>query len=66
MGRSGPPNGDDIINILVDKPACAQFIGRKLWRFFVEDDPPPQIVDAVASSLRARNFEIRAVLREIF
>ncbi len=66
MGRSGPLNGDDIINILVGKPACAQFIGRKLWRFFVEDDPPPQIVDAVASSLRARNFEIRPVLREIF
>ncbi len=38
MGRSGPLNGDDIINILVGKPACAQFIGRKLWRFFVEDD----------------------------
>jgi uncharacterized protein (DUF1800 family) len=66
MGRSGPLNGDDIINILVGKPASAQFIGRKLWRFFVEDEPPPQIVDSVASSLRARNYEIRPVLREIF
>jgi hypothetical protein len=66
MGRSGSLNGDDIINILVSKPACAQFIGRKLCRFFAEDDPPPQMVDAVASSLRAHSFEMRPVLREIF
>jgi uncharacterized protein (DUF1800 family) len=66
MGRSGALNGDDIIDILVSKPACAQFIGRKLWRFFVEDDPPQQVVDAVAESIRSHNYQIRPVLREIF
>ncbi len=55
MGRTGALNGDDIIDILVNKPVCAQFIGRKLWRFFVEDEPSPQIVDAIASSIRAHN-----------
>jgi uncharacterized protein (DUF1800 family) len=65
-GRTGPLNGDEIIDILVKKPACAQFIGRKLWRFFVEDDPPPQVVDAVASSIRSHNYEMRPLLREIF
>src|ERR1700731_2300171 len=39
MGRSGPLNGDEIIEMLVSKPACGQFVGRKLWRFFVEDEP---------------------------
>src|SRR6266705_5114515 len=66
MGRTGALNGDDIIDILVNKPVCAQFIGRKLWRFFVEDEPSPQIVDAIASSIRAHNYEMRPVLREIF
>jgi len=66
MGRTGPLNGDDVIDILVRKSACAQFIGKKLWRFFVEDDPSPQIVDLVANTIRAHNFEIRPVLREIF
>jgi uncharacterized protein (DUF1800 family) len=66
MGRSGPLNGDDIIDILVSKPACAQFIGRKLWRFLVEDDPPQDIVDAVAGQIRAHNYEMRPLLREIF
>src|SRR5579864_840724 len=66
MGRSGGLNGDDIINVLMTKPACPQFIGRKLWRFFVEDEPSQQVVDAVASSIRSHNYEIRPVLREIF
>ena len=66
MGRTGPFDGDDIIDTLLEKPACAQFIGRKIWRYFVEDDPSPETVNAVASRLRAHNYEIRPFLREIF
>ena len=65
MDHSGPLTGDDVIDLLVKKPACAQFIGRKLWRFFVEDEPSNAIVDLVAASLQAHNFEMRPVLREI-
>jgi uncharacterized protein (DUF1800 family) len=66
LGKSGALNGDDIIDILVKQHACAQFIGRKLWRFFVEDEPSAQIVDAVASRVRTHNYELRPVLREMF
>jgi uncharacterized protein (DUF1800 family) len=66
MGKTGPWNGDDIIDALMKQPACAQFLSRKLWRFFAEDEPAAQIVDAVAARLREHNFEMRPVLREIF
>jgi uncharacterized protein (DUF1800 family) len=66
LGRIGPLNGDDIIDILVSKPACGQFIAKKIWRFFAEDNPTPGTVDRVAATIRAHNFEIRPVLREIF
>src|SRR6266581_2349554 len=66
MDGSGPLNGDDIIDTLMEKPTCAQFIGRKIWRYFVEDNPSPETVDTVASRLHASNYEIRPVLREIF
>jgi len=65
MGRTGNLNGDDIIDTLVSMPACAQFIGRKLWRFFAEDEPSPTTVDSVAATIRKRNFEMRPILREI-
>ena len=66
MGKTGPWSGDEIIDILTKQPACAQFLGRKLWRFFAEDDPSVQIVDAVAARIREHNFEMRPVLSEIF
>lgn len=66
MGRTGNLNGDDIIDTLVSKPACAQFMGRKLWRFFADDEPPTAIIDSVAATIRKHNFEMRPVLREIF
>jgi len=65
MGKTGNLNGDDIIDMLVSKPACAQFIGRKLWRFFVEDESSNAVVDSVAGTIRKHNFELRPVLREI-
>ena len=66
MGRTGPLEGDDIIDMLLEQSACAQFIGRKIWRYFVEDDPSPDTVNAVASCLRAHNYEIRPLLRQTF
>ena len=66
MGRSGALAGDDIIDTLVKQPACARFIGQKLLRFFVEDEPAPNLVETMANCLRDHDFEIRPVLRELF
>ena len=66
MSKTGPLNGDDIIDVLAAQPACAKFIAKKLWRFFVEDEPSPQIVDGLASRIRAHKYEMRPVLSEIF
>ena len=66
MNRNGNLNGDEIIDTLVSKPACAQFIGRKLWRFFVEDEPSSAVVDSIAATIRSHNFEMRPILRDIF
>ncbi len=66
LGKTGRWNGDDIIDILAQQPACSRFLANKLWKFFAQDKAPSQIVDAVASSIRTHNFEMRPVLREMF
>ena len=66
LGRSGNFNGDDIIDILTSQPSCAQFIGRKLCRYFVADEPDTALVNSVAERLRAQKLEMKPVLRELF
>src|SRR5439155_413478 len=64
--NAAPLNGDDVIDILARQPACSNFIARKLWRFLAEDQPPTQVVDALAARLREHSYELRPVLREMF
>jgi uncharacterized protein (DUF1800 family) len=66
MNRTGPHDGDAIIDLILAQPECAEFIGRKLWVFFASENPSPAVVQNVAAQLRASNFEMRATLREIF
>src|SRR3984957_3532477 len=62
MGKTGPWDGDQILDIVVSQPQCARFIGAKIWRFFVYDDPEPKLVDALASELRNGHYELRPFL----
>ena len=39
LGHTGNFNGEDIIDIIVQQPACHRFIARHLYNFFVADEP---------------------------
>ena len=66
MGKSGRFDGEEIIRIILDQPAAAEFISRKLWSFFAYFDPEPQIVNDLAETLRKNDFQLRPVLKSIF
>ena len=77
LGHAGALNGEDVIDIIVRQPACAGFIARHLYNFFVADEPevpkwpsePPQDPDAVraiAETFVASDYEIKPVLRMLF
>jgi uncharacterized protein (DUF1800 family) len=76
LGHTGNLNGDDIIDIVVEQPACHRFIARHLYNFFVADEPQvpawqieeprdPAAVDAIARVFVESNLEIKPVLRFI-
>ncbi|GAC1323896.1 MAG: DUF1800 domain-containing protein [Chloroflexota bacterium] len=65
-GQTGPFDADDILAILVRHPATARYLTTKLFSFFVYDNPDPTTVDRLANTFAQSNFEIRAVLRDIF
>jgi hypothetical protein len=77
LGHKGRFNGEDIIDIIVQQPACAKFICRHLYNFFVADEPqvpawpiePPQdqkAIDTLVGAFRDAKFEMRPVLRVLF
>jgi hypothetical protein len=77
LGHKGNLNGEDIIRIILQQPACARFICRHMYNFFVADEPQvpawsiepprdPKAVDAMAGVFRDSNYDIRSVLRFMF
>ncbi len=77
LGHKGNFNGEDIINIVVQQPACAKFICRHLYNFFVADEPQvpawnieaprdPAAVDALCKVFVESKCEIKPVLKALF
>jgi len=66
FGKTGPFDGDDIIDAIVAQPQCARFIGRKLWTFFVAVNPSEEIVSKIADLLLSNGYDIGATLQAVF
>jgi hypothetical protein len=77
LGQTGNFNGEDIIDIIVQQPACHRFIARHLYNFFVADEPQvpawqttpprdPKAIDTIATAFRESKYDTRSTLRVIF
>lgn len=66
LGQTGQWSGDDVVRILLEQPACAQFIAGKVWAFFVQENPPAPLVAALAEHWRASSYQTGELLRTIF
>ena len=57
---------EQAVALIVRQPACAKFISRQLAEYFVADNPPQTLVDAMARTFRDSDGDVAAVLRTIF
>ncbi|MDQ2767330.1 MAG: DUF1800 domain-containing protein, partial [Gemmatimonadota bacterium] len=65
LGKSGPFDGDQVLDILLARPETAEFLSTKLWREFVSRNPDPREVARWASILRDARYELKPLMRAI-
>src|SRR5262249_51201020 len=58
LGKTGNFQGEDIVDIILQQPACSRFIARKLYRFFGREDYSKEFEDTLAASLARNRYEI--------
>ncbi len=65
LGQTGNWNGEDVIRILLDQPACARFLVRKLFRFFISElsEPSDSLIEPLAQRLRQSEYDLGVVVR---
>jgi uncharacterized protein (DUF1800 family) len=57
---------EEAADLISRQPACAHFIARELAEYFVADQPPPALIDAMAQTFQRTDGDIAAMLRTMF
>jgi uncharacterized protein (DUF1800 family) len=65
--QKGNFNGDDVVRLCLKQPACAEFITRKLYRFYVSDvhTPSRELLSPLADAFRKSDHDIKVLVKTI-
>lgn len=66
FGKKGNFNGEDIINMLLEKPQVAEYICRKIYKAFVNSEVDEARVKELAARFRSNDYDIADLMRTIF
>lgn len=66
LGKRGNFDGDDVLDIILANKKTSLFITKKIYRFFVNDIIDDAIVNELAQSFYADNYDIGKLMRTIF
>ncbi|MBV8171655.1 MAG: DUF1800 domain-containing protein [Candidatus Eremiobacteraeota bacterium] len=62
LGRTGNFMGDDIVDIIMQQGATPRYMANKFARNFIYDNPEPGLIDALATRLRAANYDVARLM----
>jgi uncharacterized protein (DUF1800 family) len=66
LGHTGRLDGVDVIDIIMQQPATADYIAGKIYRYFVREDLSPELQKKLGAILRQNHYEITPLLETIF
>jgi len=66
FGKIGNFEGENIIDIILEKPETAAFISRKIYKFFVNDNPDETHIKELAEHFYHSKYDIAALMRKMF
>jgi len=66
LGRTGRFDAKDLVDILLDQPACPRWLAGKLLVYFEGAEPSEARLAEYAALLKAQNYEIAPFLRHLF
>jgi uncharacterized protein DUF1800 len=66
LGRTGPFDGEDIIDAILARPVTAEFVAAKIYRFFVRDEVDGGVRTELGRVYRDSGYQMKPLLKRIF
>jgi uncharacterized protein (DUF1800 family) len=65
LGQTGRWDGGDVVRIVLEQPAAARFLVRKLYHCFISEnaDPPDALLEPLCVSFRQSDYDIAALVK---
>ena len=65
LNQQGNFDGEDGVRVVLEQPSVERFIARKLYRFFISDEPQPadELLQPLANEFRRNGLEIAPLLK---
>jgi len=66
LGRTGPLDGTDIIDTILNQNVTGEFVAAKMYRYFVRDEISPAVRTELGRSFKGSRYQVRPLLKRIF
>ncbi|MCY0967933.1 DUF1800 domain-containing protein [Chryseobacterium wangxinyae] len=66
LGKTGNFTGDDVLNIILEQKATAEFITTKIFTFFVNEKLDLKIIKNLSENFYESGYDIKKLMTEIF
>ncbi|WP_170148992.1 DUF1800 domain-containing protein [Chryseobacterium defluvii] len=66
LGKTGNFTGADVLNIILEQKATAKFITTKIYKFFVNENIDPAIINKLSESFYQSNYDIKKLMNDLF
>jgi uncharacterized protein (DUF1800 family) len=66
FGKTGNFKADELVDIIFEQKAVPYLLTRKILKWFIYDNPSPELVTYYGDYFRKVNFEIQPLLSKIF
>jgi uncharacterized protein (DUF1800 family) len=66
LARTGPLDGEDIVDTILAQPATGEFVAAKLYRFVVRDAVAPAVRVELGRTFRGSGYRMKPLLKRIF
>lgn len=66
LGQTGDFEGEDVLDILLEQKQTARFISKKIYQFFVNDQPDTEKIEWMAERFYKSNYDIAQLMEDVF
>jgi hypothetical protein len=66
FGQSGRYKPDDVVDLIFAQPQPAQYLAKRLWKFFASPEPTNEDLLPIIQALNREKFELKPALKVMF